>query len=186
MSLLKSLRGYMNGEINESTLQRAQYSTDDDITEYENDTAFMQECTADCMPLMLEAMLVDETASNLDEAVATAFMSAQQYLIGQGLMDEASAIHISNPKLNVVHLNKQAQINRMRSIIILKMGRKSNDKAYKKYKLGQKIKKANMEELRKKFGAKADRLAKKLWARTQKSAKIATVVDKAKGSVNKK
>ena len=123
---------------------------------------------------------------NMQNVFPVVGMSAQQYLIGQGLMDEASAIHISNPKLNVVHLNKQAQINRMRSIIILKMGRKSNDKAYKKYKLGQKIKKANMEELRKKFGAKADRLAKKLWARTQKSAKIATVVDKAKGSVNKK
>ena len=43
MSLLKSLRGYMNGEINESALQSAQYSTDDDTTEYENDTAYMQE-----------------------------------------------------------------------------------------------------------------------------------------------
>ena len=68
----------------------------------------------------------------------------------------------------------------MSTIITLKMGRKANHKAYKKYKLGQKIKKANMAELRRVFGEKAERLAKKLFQRTSQSGKVAAVVDKAK------
>ena len=181
MNIIENLRGFMNGSISESALQSG-IITDDDIAEYENDQEFMQEATAACMPTMLQMMLMDETAESLDEAVVSAFLASQDYLIGQGLIDEAAAVHISNPKLNVVHLNKQAQINRLATILTLKMGRKNNHKAYKKYKLGQKIKKMNMAELRKLYGAKAERLAKKLWQKTQRSAKLATVVDSKKNS----
>lgn len=179
MNIIENLRGFMNGSISESALQSG-IITDDDIAEYENDQEFMQEATAACMPTMLQMMLMDETAESLDEAVVSTFLASQDYLIGQGLIDEAAAVHISNPKLNVVHLNKQAQINRLATILTLKMGRKNNHKAYKKYKLGQKIKKMNMAELRKLYGAKAERLAKKLWQKTQRSAKLATVVDSKK------
>jgi hypothetical protein len=180
MSILQNLRGYMNGSVNESALQNVAKYGDDDITEYEEDEQFMQECTAACMPTILQMMLMDESAESLDEAVATAFINAQDYLIGQGLMDEAAAVRITNPKINVVHLNKQAQIKRLTTIITLKMGRKADHKAYKKYKLGQKIKKVNLEELRRIYGQKAARLAKKLWTKNQKSAKLNAVVEKSK------
>ena len=127
---------------------------------------------------MIQGMILGETADELDESVKNAVLTLQDYFVGQGMISEAATVSISNPKINIVRMNKQAQIKRLTSIITLKMGRKANHKAYKKYKLGQKIKKTNMEELRKLYGAKAERLAKKLWARTKKSGKVAAVVDK--------
>lgn len=178
-NFMEMLRGVASGRLDESALQSAaQTNTDDNIDEYEADTKFMQECTADCLGLMIQGMILGESADELDENVKNAILTLQDYFVGQGLIDEAATVSISNPKINVVHLNKQAQIKRLSTIITLKMGRKANHKAYKKYKLGQKIKKTNMEELRKLYGAKAERLAKKLWQRTQKSGKVAAVVDK--------
>ena len=130
------------------------------------------------MAQMIQGMILGETADELDESVKNAVLTLQDYFVGQGMISEAATVSISNPKINIVRMNKQAQIKRLTSIITLKMGRKANHKAYKKYKLGQKIKKTNMEELRKLYGAKAERLAKKLWARTKKSGKVAAVVDK--------
>lgn len=178
MGKLGDFRKFMDGAISESTL--VTNIADDDISEYENDTAFMQEAADACMPTLIQMMLMDETADTLDEAVIGVYLDAQNYLIGQGIISESAAVHISNPKLNVVHLNKTAQINRLTTIITLKMGRKADHKAYKKYKLGQKIKKENLMELRKIYGAKAARLAKKLYAQMQKSAKLSAVVDKNK------
>lgn len=179
---LKTLRQYATGKINESTMQAANV-TDDDIAEYENDPKFMQECAAMCMPTMLSMMMdesMNDVFASMDEATAAAFVAVQNYLVGQGVLSEAATVSISNPKLNVVHLNKQAQISRLTTILTLKMGRKANHKAYKKYKMGQKIKKENMEALRKLFGAKAERLAKKLWAKTRKNNKVAAVVEDKK------
>ncbi|MCM1531905.1 MAG: hypothetical protein NC114_06495 [Ruminococcus flavefaciens] len=182
MNLMETLRGIATGSLNEDALQSVQPDqtpvTDDDIAEYENDQAFMQECTADLMGLMIQGMILGESADELDEGVKNAVLTLQDYFVGQGLIDEAATVSISNPKINVVHLNKQAQIKRLSTIITLKMGRKAGHKAYKKYKLGQKIKKTNMEEMRRIYGAKAERLAKKLWQKTRKSGKVAAVVDK--------
>lgn len=179
---LADFRNFAKGKIDESALQSS-LVTDADISEYEGDEKFMQECTALCMPTMLQ-MMMDESMGDMldamDEATLQAFMTVQDYLIGQGMITEAAAVHISNPKLNVVHLNKQAQMRRLSTIITLKMARKANHKSYKKYKLGQKIKKTNMAEMKKLYGAKADRLAKKLWAKTRKSSKVAAVVDDKK------
>lgn len=181
MNFFQTIRGVATGSLNESALQNVQSATgNDDISEYENDEQFMQECTADLMAMMIQGMILGESADQLDQSVQGAVATLQDYFVGQGLIDEAATVRISNPKLNVFHLNKQAQINRMSTIITLKMGRKANHKAYKKYKLGQKIKKANMAELRRVFGEKAERLAKKLFQRTSQSGKVAAVVDKAK------
>lgn len=182
MNLMESFRKFGKGLIDESTM-KANNVTDDDIAEYEQDEKFMQECTELCMPTMVQ-MMMDESMGDLldsmDEATTQAFITLQDYMIGQGLISEAAAVHINNPKLNVVHLNKQAQIRRLSTIITLKMARKANHKSYKKYKLGQKIKKTNMGEMRKLYGAKAERLAKKLWLKTRKSSKVAAVVSDKK------
>ena len=176
MSVLSSIRESMDSKVDETVLQNENVN-DADLEEYLSDETFMQECMGACMPTMLQMMLMDESADALDENVKNAFVTVQDYLVGQGIISEASAVHINNPRINVVHLSKQAQINRLTSIITLKMGRKANHKAYKKYKLGQQIKKKNIEELRKLFGAKAERLAKKLWQKSQKSAKVNATVE---------
>lgn len=192
MTLIESLRNYAAGKIDESTLQDAMTPVDDDISEYEADEKFMQECYGDCAAAILQSMILenalmdDEELEGMDESVKQAFVTLQEYFVGQGMMDEAASVKISNPKINVVHLNKQAQINRLSTIITLKMGRKANHKAYKKYKMGQKIKKTNLEQLKKLYGAKAERLAKKLWAKTRKSGKVAAVVDQKSRNVGRK
>ncbi|MCM1295206.1 MAG: hypothetical protein NC311_06665 [Muribaculaceae bacterium] len=179
---MKGMRDFASGKIDESAMQ-ASITTDADISEYENDKQFMDECTALCMPTFIQ-MMMDEACGDLydvmDEATKEAFATVQNYLVAQGIISEAATVSISNPKINVVRLNKQAQIARLTTILTLKMGRKANHKAYKKYKLGQKIKKDNMEQLRKIFGAKAERLAKKLWAKTRKNNKVAAVVEDKK------
>lgn len=181
MSILSSFRNYGAGKINESALA-ANNVPDDDIREYEEDEQFMQEATAICLPMMIQGMLMEDAADAMDESVKEAFATIQNYMVGQGLISEAATVSLSNPKINIVRMNKDAQISRLTSIFILKMGRKAGHKAYKKYKLGQKIKKTNMEELRKIYGAKAERLAKKLWAKTRKNNKVAAVVDSHKGN----
>lgn len=174
---LKNLRAFASGQINESTL--SELNGNDEGYDFENDEEFIQECMNVCMPTMISMMLM-ENADELDESVRNACITLNDYLVGQGIISEAATVSLSNPKINVVRLNKQAQISRLTTIITLKMARKDNVKAYQKYKLGQKIKKTNMEEMRKRYGAKAERLAKKLWKKTKSNGKIAAVVDNAK------
>lgn len=177
---LSMFRKFGTGRIDESTMKANVNQDSDDISMYESDPQFMQESMAIALPIIIQGWLTEDSAEAMDENVKEAFITCQNYLAGQGLLSEA-AVSISNPKINVVRLNKNAQISRLTSILTLKMGRKANHKAYKKYKLGQKIKKANMEELRKIYGAKAERLAKKLWAQTKKNNKVAAVVESKKG-----
>lgn len=180
---LKNLRAFATGQINESTL--SELNGNDEGYDFENDEEFIQECMNVCMPTMISMMLMDESAEELDENVRNACIVLNDYLVGQGIISEAATVSLSNPKINVVRLNKQAQLNRLSTIITLKMARKDNIKAYQKYKLGQKIKKTNMEEMKKRYGAKADRLAKKLWKKTSANGKIAAVVDSKKAPAKK-
>lgn len=175
-NVIKSLRDFANGIIDESALNA---NDEADVLELENDEEFMQECMALCIGTILQSEIMDESAERLDEATRDAFIKVQEYMVGQGMLSE-SAVTISNPKINVVHLNKEAQINRLRKILILKMARKDNSKNYKKYKLGQQLKKTNMFDMDKRYGNKAAILAKKLWAKTKKSGKITAVVDSKK------
>lgn len=185
MSIMSQIRQQMGVGLDENVLQNGS-ANDIDLQEYEQDEAFMQECMSACMPVMIQMMTMGESADTLDENVRQSFITVQDYLIGQGLISEASAVHINNPRINVVHLSKQAQINRLSSIITLKMARKANHKAYRKYKLGQQIKKKNMEEMKKLYGTKADRLAKKLWAKSARSAKVNATVEATKAKSGNK
>lgn len=182
-NILKNLRDLANGRINEDTYNAIVNDDPEDLSEYEDDEEFIQECMAYVYPAMMQAEILGESS---DEAIIEAYLACQDYLIGQGMISEAAAVPITNPKINVVRLNKAAQINRLTTIITLKMARKDNAKSYQKYKLGQKIKKTNMEEMRKRYGAKAERLAKKLWEKSRKSGKVAAVVDNAKDKTKKK
>lgn len=173
----RNLRDFAQGRINETCFKEGCEPEDDSIEEYEKDEEFIQECMSFVVPAMLQNEFISE---NADELLEAAYMGVQNYLIGQGMLSEAAAITVKNPKINVVRLNKNAQIRRLTTIITLKMARRDNIKPYQKYKLGQKIKKANMAEMMKRYGAKAERLAKKLWMKTQKSGKVAAVVEDTK------
>lgn len=175
---LKLLRDFANGVIDENALKDSLNPTDG--YDFESDDAFVNECMAVAAPMFLQSELLGESADLIDEATTASYMELQGYMIGQGMLTEAAKVTVSNPKMNVVHLNMKAQLNRLTSIITLMMARKDNMKAYKKYKLGQKIKKTNRAEMDKKYQAKASRLAKKLYARLKKNAKVAATVQKNK------
>lgn len=176
MATFSELKAFATGKLSENALREMNKANDYD---FENDEAFMQECMGACLGTLLQMNIMDETADELDEDVRDAFITVQDYMITNGLMDEAASVPITNPKINVVRLNKQSQIKRLTTIIALKMARHDKMKAYKKYKLGQKIKKTNLADIMQRYQTKADRLAKKLWAQSKKG-KPAAVVDKKK------
>jgi len=182
-SILGSLRAFAQGSMTESALR--ENTGVDTGYDFENDEQFMQECMQACLPTMMQMMIMDENAELLDEDVKDAMIKVTDYFVGQGMLSEAATVSLSNPKINVVRLNKQAQINRLTTIITLKMARKAKSKNYTKYKMGQKIKKTNMEEMHKKYGAKAERLAKKLYAQMQKHPRAAAVAESKKKSSKK-
>lgn len=183
MPKFEFLRQFVSGIIDESALRESmEPDVSDDISEYEADEQFMQECTADCLGIMIENMILgdEEQTARLDEEVQKAIKTLSEYYVGQGLVNEAATVRITNPRINVVHLSKQAQIARLKTIITLKMARRANHKSYKKYKFGQKIRKANMAIMKKLYGNKAEKLAKKLWIKNQRSAKTQAVVSAAR------
>ncbi len=181
MSILKNLRAFAEGRIDEAALAEEENGElrEDEVEELE-DEEFMQECAAIAVPMAIQDILLGECSDNIDDDVKKAFLTVQDYLVGQGIISEAATVSISNPKINVVHLNKQSQLNRLKSIITVKLARKANHKSYKKYKLGQKIKKTNRAEMDKVFGKKAEMIAKKVWASTRKNGKVVATVEKQK------
>lgn len=174
---LSDMRAFVSGKIDENAL-KAMSETPSDY-DFEGDEQFMQECMAACLPTLLQMELMDESVETMDEDVKNAFITVQDYMVNNGYMPEAASVPIGNPKINVVRLNKESQISRLKTIISLKMARKDKIKPYQKYKLGQKIKKMNLAIIMQRYGAKADRLARKLWQQTKKG-KPAAVVEKTK------
>lgn len=184
MSLIRNLREYATGKINESTL--VDNMNPNSGYDFESDEEFVNECMGACLPTILQMEMMDEDAvAAMDEDVVDAFLKVQNYLIENGMMDEAAAIPINNPKITVVRMGRDAQKRRLTSIISLKMARKDNSKHYKKYKIGQRIKKENFAQIMSKYGAKAERLATKLIQKARKG-KVGAVVDQKKAAAKKK
>ena len=173
---LKNLKDFASGKLSESAFLDSVNGTD---TDFENDEEFLRECTAACMPTIIQMALMDETADTLDEDVKEAFIKVQDYLVGQGLMDEAATVSLSNPKVTVVRMSKEAQKKRLTTIISLKMARRDKMKAFAKYKLGMKIKKENLAQILQRYGDRASRIATKLVAK-HRNGKVAAVVEQKK------
>lgn len=188
VSVLKNMRDFVSGRIDEAALQAALNESDSSIEsdyDFENDPEFMQECTSACMASIIQDMLIDESAlEDLDEDTKEAFLRVKDYLVENGVMTEAT-VSLSNPKLNVVRLNKQARKKRLTSIIALKMARKENSNDYRKYKVSAKLKKTYFGKILGKYQSKAERLANKLIQQT-KRGKVGAVVETKKAERAKK
>lgn len=180
---LNDLRAFANREDDVFTNE----STEIDGFDFENDEQFMQECYAACLPSIIQNELLGESAELMDEATREAFVRVADYLEGQGYlpMSESTSVTL-NQKTNVIHMGKAATIARLKSIITLKMARKAGDRKFTKYKMGCKIKKDNMTEMKKKYGDKAERIAKKLYAQTQKNHKVSSAVSQKKEEIKAK
>lgn len=189
-NMLQSLREFARGDITQEELNEA-YMTDRkdyealDTVAYEDDPEFVQECNEACLPtfLMMDLMenAYDIDLDVMDEEVSDAFMKVHDYMVGQGLISEAT-MNINNPKVTFVKMSKKAQIERLKTIISLKMARKNNDPKYRKYKLGAKIKKTNLLDIKARYGQKAEKLAVKLWRQNQKNRKSNSVVTEKKSA----
>lgn len=173
---VKHLKDYAAGRMSESAFRNAMNASD---TDFENNEEFLRECTASCMPTIIQMALMDESADVLDEDVREAFVKVQNYLIGQGLMSEAASVSVSNPKITVVRMSKDAQKRRLTTIIALKMARHDGLKAFTKYKLGIKIKKDNLAQIMQRYGDRASRIATKMMAK-YRGGKVGAVIDQKK------
>ena len=181
---LKNLRAFATGNISESAF-RAE-GTEADAYDFENDEVFMQECMNACLGTMLSMEILGESADAMDEATKDAFITVHNYLVGQGVISEAATVNLNNPKVTFVKMSRKAQMNRLTSIITLKMARKAGSPNFKKYKIGMKIKKENMAKMKEKYGKQAEKLAQKLMRSMSKRGKVAAVVDNAKAKAGKK
>ena len=173
-----AIRDFARGKIGASDLRATLNESALDDDEFLTDEEFIQECTALIQGMIIQGEMLDEAADVMDEMVNEAAAELGGYMVGQGIINEAS-ININNPRVNYVRLNRQAQINRLEKIITLKMGRKAKHPAFKKYKLAMALKKKNMAEMHKLYGVRANRLAKQMYAKIAKNKKIgATITDK--------
>jgi len=181
--MLKNLRAFARGQINESELEfDPDIDDDDDELDLENDDEFVSEVLEECIGVMLSMAVLGETAGNIDEATQEAFEKVTQYLAAQGVISESAAATITtkNPKVSFVRLSLKDQLARLKSMIVLKLARKADSKFFKKYKIGQKIKKENMAKMQEKYGGLADRLSKRLFRALRKRGKVAAIVDDSK------
>lgn len=176
MGSFDALRKLAKGSISTSDARRAiNENTEPTLAELEQDEDILMECTDIGLGFVLQSEMFGEED---DRAIDECGSELRDYLVGQGVINE-STISINNPRMNYVRLNKQAQINRLRKIIIIKLGRKNKRPAFKKYRIGIMLKKTNMEILEKEFGKRAESLAKKVWQNTAKKGKVkATIEDK--------
>ena len=177
-NFLENLRAFARGELSESALSDS--IADTQAYDFEGDEEFMQECFEACLPTLVQMELMDEDADQLDEDVRDAFNTIANYYVQQGVISEAAVPKITNTKINVVHLSRAAQLKRLTSIIVLKMARRANLPQFKKYKLGSKIKKENMAEMRKRYESSASKIAKKLMTKNRKSGKAVAVISEKK------
>lgn len=192
-NLIESMRQFVNGDISREELNEAYMTNPNDYEakgyvaykddDWEKDECFMAECNEACLPtfLMMELMenAYDIDLDIMDEEVSDAFMKVHDYMVGQGLITETT-MNINNPKVTFVKLSKKAQIQRLATIIALKMARKNKDPKYKKYKIAVRLKRAMKNDILSKHGKKAERIATKLWNQNKKNRKVNSV------SANKK
>ena len=190
MSVLKDMRNFVAGKIDESALRASmakdmEDAIDESVYDFENDPEFMQECADACMASIIQDMLMDETAMDeLDEDVKDAFLRVKDYLAENGIMSEAT-VSLNNHKVSIVRLSKASRKKRLTSIIALKMARKENSNDYRKYKISTKMKKTYFAKILGKYQSKAERLAQKLMMKSRKG-KVAAVVDQKKAESAKK
>lgn len=176
MGSFDSLRKLAQGTISTADARRAiNENVEPTAAELKQDEELLLECTELGLGFVLQSEMFDEDD---DRAIDECGAELRDYLVGQGVINESS-ISINNPRMNYVRLNKQAQINRLRKIIIIKLGRKNKRPAFKKYRIGVLLKRTNMQILEKEFGKRAESLAKKVWMNTAKKGKVkATIEDK--------
>ena len=170
------MRDFIEGK-NDGTILTESISNQPDVFT-EADEQRMNETLAEVMPFLIADDIILEAYEKGETVFQEAMTELQSYLKSNGLLSESFAM--SNPKKNYVRLNKMAIIERLRSILIIKLARKNNDKNYKKYKIGTKIKRNAFKAMDTRWGAKAGPMAKKIFQNKSKKNRIITVVDSAK------
>lgn len=177
--ILASLRKYARGEINENVLGAD--LANDDITDLENDDEFMADVLEECVGMILSMEILGESAQLMDEATQEAFQKVTEYLSAQGVISEAAGnrANMRNPKVTYIRMSLKDQLLRLKSIIVLKIARKKGDPAYKKFKIGQKIKKENKAKMDAKYGTQAEKLARRMVQSMRKRGKVNAIVDDA-------
>ena len=189
---IEELRRYADGVIDESTLlsadaasQNKEFELDSDELDEAASEQLLAECARSLAPSFLQLQILGEdTVAAVEEAAVDAYGQLESYLCANGLQ-EASAPAI-NPRLNVVHLNRQALMNRYKAKMVLALARRANSTEFKKYKMACAMKKENFQKMATKYGSQADRLTKQYFAKMKRSGKVSAVVEAKKAEVEDK
>lgn len=172
---LKNLRAFAYGEIDESVFNEIQDA--DEPFDLE-DEEFITECMGIATQLYIQSELFSESAEELNAAVNETYDRLQNYLIGQGMINEASVTVHKNS--NFVLLSPKAQLERLKKIHVLNLARAQKSNDYTKFKIGANLKKTSMMKMVKQFGNRAEKLAKKSWKKISSDAKTNASIAKAK------
>lgn len=180
-----ALRSFVDGKTTKSQLLESVEAeiqeTDDDVILTDEDEELIQETLSEVMPYLIADEIMSEAYEKGELVFHESMTELEGFLKTNGLLDESFSM--KNPKKNFVRLNKKAILERLRSILIIKLARKNKDKNYKKYKIGTKIKRNSFKAMEDRWGAKATPMAKKAFAAKSKKSRISTVVDAAKAAV---
>ena len=182
--IMSSLRAFARGNIDSELLESSMVDSDAQVEELENDQEFMDELMQECIGTILSMEILGEAADRIDAAIQEACDKTTEYLIAQGVLSEAAGaktVNYNDKKRSFMRLSLSDRLNWLRSMAVLTIARRKGDSAYKKFKLGQRIKKENMAKMVKKFGAAADKLAKKMIKKfKQPNGRVTTIISDAK------
>lgn len=189
---IEELRRYADGIIDESALlsadaaaQNKEFDLSSDEVDEAAEEQLMAECARSLAPSFLQLQILgEETVAAVEEATVDAYAQLESYLSANGL-SEATAPAI-NPRLNVVHLNRQALMNRYRAKMVLALARRANSTEFKKYKMACAMKKENFQKMAAKYGSQADRMTKQYFAKMKRSGKVSSVVEAKKAEIEDK
>lgn len=186
---IEELRAHVDGIIDESALLSADAASQNetfDLDGDELDEAAMEQLLAESAramaPMFLQYEILGEATINaVENAAVSAYKELEGYLSAQGIQEAAAPV--INPRMNVVHLNRQALMNRYRARMILTLARRANTSEFKKYKMAIAMKKENFQKMSAKYGSQADRLTKQYFARMKRNGKVSSVVADKKADV---
>lgn len=170
-----SLRNFISGETD--NLNEA-FDNPETMELSAEDEQLIDETLREVMPILIADDIMLEAMESSEAIYNETMGTLESYLRSQDLLSESFSM--SNPKKNYVRLNKFAIIERLRSILILKLARKNKDKNFKKYKIGTKIKRSSFKNMETRYGAKAGMMAKKIYAKKNGRNRIVTVIQDSK------
>lgn len=137
------------------------------------------ETFSEIAPFAVAIMMTEAAQETMINDLNEAMSECQDYLKGQGMMNE-NFILPTNPRQNIMRLNRVSAIERLTRVFIISNARKAKSVHFKRYKIGMAMKKSSMAEMDKLYRSKSGRQALQAWNNLQKHGKLKNAAQKKK------